>query len=155
MKTRYWFLKEGFEETSINKYFGFLVNDYGFIKIPQYSYVREIHSDFIKDNIIIKLVYDGTYWLEILKSKEIEAELLNYKKTTIDFENSNFKRYNITKLDPSKKIYNSVSSNNFQNKDLWYFSKLIKDNPEILNGDFSKFNWKYRLLKKIGLIKNK
>lgn len=155
MTAHYRFLDQGFTEKVLKKYFNFLVEEYGFIRIPQYQYGREIHSDYIKDDLIIKLVYEGSYTLEILKAGKIEPELLDHSKTTVDFDHSYFKRYDIVKLDPSGKIYNSVSSDNFPDKDLWYFSKLLKENPEVLKGDFSIFTWKYRLLKKIRINNKK
>ena len=155
MTAHYRFLDQEKKKKDLKRYFDFLVDEYGFIKIPQYQYGREIHSDYIKDDLIIKLVYEGSYTLEILKAGKIEPELLDHSKTTVDFDYSYFKRYDIAKLDPSGKIYNSVSSDNFPDKDLWYFSKLLKDNPEILTGDFSKFTWKYRLLKKLGMNNKK
>jgi len=154
MATAYKYLydQELFEK-DLKKHFEFLETKFGFKKIPEYQYVREIHNDYIKNDLIIKLTYEGSFWIEILKTKKVEPELINNKKTTVDFDYNYFKRYDLRNLDSSKKIYNSVSSENFPDKELWYFSKLLKDNPEILIGDLSKLTLKYKYLKRIGLKK--
>ncbi len=149
---KYLYDQELFEK-DLKKYFGFLEMEFGFRKIPEYQYVREVHNDYIKNDLIIKLIYEGSFWIEILKAKNVEPELINNKKTIIDFDYNYFKRYDLKNLDPSRKIYNSVSSENFPDKDLWYFSKLLKDNSEILNGDLSKLTLRYKYLKKFGLKK--
>ncbi len=133
------------------KYFNFLVTDFGFMPPITYNYVREIHTDYIKDNIIIKIIFDGSYFCEIIKLKSLDHELLAGKKRSIDIDINDKKIYPLSMLDPQKKLYNSVSNDNFPDKDLWYCSKLIKNNPEILQGDFTKFSFTYRLLKKVGL----
>ncbi|MDY0101826.1 MAG: hypothetical protein RBS07_02750 [Lentimicrobium sp.] len=71
-------------EIIIDKYFGFLERDFGFKKIPEYKYLREIHNDYIKDNLIIKLTYEGSYIVEMMKSKVVEKDLLDGNKRTID-----------------------------------------------------------------------
>ena len=137
----------------LDKHFKFLETEFGFRKIPEYQFVREIHNDFIKDDIIIKLAYEGSFWIEILKTKNIETELVKNEKHTVDFNYNSFKRYNLQDLDSSRKIYNSVSSDNFPDKDLWYFAKLLKDNSEILKGDLSILTSKHKYLKMLGLKK--
>jgi len=186
MKTQYRFLEQDLFEKDIDKYFGFLVTEFGYTKIPQYQYVREIHTDFIKDNLIIKLIFEGNFSLCILKARKIEPELLNYSKTTVDYDYNYFKRYNLEEITKSRNIYNSFSTINFQNESvenyskllkenpkealkkinsfmssdifkigyLWYYSRLLKRNSEILKGDLSKFSWKYKLLKKMNKTAN-
>ena len=133
----------------IMKHFDFLVKDYHFIKYPEYRYVREIHNDFVRNDLIIKLHYEGSFELEILKPKINIQDILNQKKRTVDFDYNQFDRYDLKNLDLDKKIHNSVSSDNFPDKDLWYFAKLLKKNPEILDGNLNKLKWIFRLLKRL------
>lgn len=135
----------------LNKYLGFLVEKFGYLKLPEYKYVREIHNDFVGKEIVIKLNYEGSFMLEVLKPNFKIENLLNGKKKTVDFEYSSFKRYNLRNLDLNKDIYNSISGDNYSNKDLWYFSKLLQENPDILEGDLTKLKWPYRFLKRLGL----
>ena len=135
----------------INKYFNFLVTDFGFMSPITYNYVREIHTDYIKEDIIIMITYEGSYCCGIIKLKSIDYELLAGKKRSVDIDKNIERYYPLSMLDPKKRLYNSVSNDNFPDKDLWYCSKLIKNNPEILQGDLTKFSFTYRLLKKIGL----
>jgi hypothetical protein len=134
------------------KYFTFLVNEYNFNKLPEYQYVTEVHNDFIKRNIIIKIVFAGNYWIDIIDTKKPIADLLDFVKKTVDFDYSKFVRYNLDNLDPDKKIYNSMEFNNACEKNLWYYSKLLRENPQILNGDFWKLSLRYKIFRKLGFV---
>lgn len=135
----------------MNNHFSFLTEKFGFIKIPEYNFVREIHNDYVKDNLIIKIIYDGGFWIYILKPRFDIKDILIGKKRTMDFDFSKFKQYDLTNLDLDKSIWNSISSNNFPDKSLWYYSKLLRENDEILNGKINKLTWMYGIMKKIGL----
>ncbi len=153
----------------VKVHFGFLETDFGFKKFPSYCYVREVHHDFIKNNLIIKLIFESTYLIEILASEQTEAEILNFEKKTIDYDYNHFQRYDLKNLDPGKKIFNSLLSNKknpmkdlpdcasdyddttmrentnqileeYRLMQLKYFEMLLRDNPEILKGDFSKLS---------------
>jgi len=135
----------------VNEYFDFLITDYNFKTPVTYNYAREVHTDYIKENIIVKIIYEGAYWCELIKLNKIDKGLLTGEKMITDMDYNSMTHFNLSSLDPDKKFYNSVSKDNFPDKELWYYSMLLKNNPEILNGDFSKFSIIYRLLKKIGL----
>ncbi len=135
----------------IMKYFGFLIDKYSFVKLPEYQYVREVHNDFVGNKIIIKLNYEGSLLLEILKPKFDIMEIINNQKRTVDYDYNSFDRYDLKNLDLNREIYNAVSNKNFPDKDFWYYSKLLEENPEILNGDLTKLKWKYRFLKRFKL----
>lgn len=132
------------------KHFGFLVQKFDYVKLPEYQYVREVHNDFVGKNIVIKLSYDGSFMLEILKPKFEIEQLLNGQKRTVDYQYYSFDRYDLRNLDLNKEIYLSVSKDNFPDKDLWYYSKLLQENSEIVKGDLTKLKWTYWLLKRIG-----
>ena len=136
---------------NVMKYFGFLIEKYGFVKLPEYQYVREVHNDFVGNEIIIKLNYEGSLLLEILKPKFDIREILNKQKRTVDYDYYSFDRYDLKNLDLNREIYDAVSNKNYPDKDLWYYSKLLKENPEILMGDLTKLKWKYRFLKRLKL----
>ncbi len=137
-------------DLAVKEYFDFLITDYKFKTPVTYNYIREVHTDFIKDDIVVKVVYEGAYWCELIKLNKIDKGLLTGEKRIIDISYNNMTHFNLSSLDPSKKLYNSVSEDNFTNKELWYYSMLLKNNPEVLHGDFSKISIIYRLLKKFG-----
>lgn len=139
---------------NIDNYFGFLEKSFGFIKIPEYGYAREMHNDYAKDGLIIKIVYDGDFWVDILKPKIDIKDILNGVKHTVDYEFSDFNSYKLSNLDLDKTIWNSLSSNNFPDKTLWYYSKLLREHTEILSGNLKKLSWSYIILRKLGLKKN-
>ena len=51
----------------ILKHFFFLVDNYKFKKEKEYQYVREVHNDFIGEELIIKIYYDGHFFLDVKK----------------------------------------------------------------------------------------
>jgi len=135
----------------IMKHFGFLVKKYNFIKLREYQYVREIHNDFVGKFIVVKLIYEGSFSIEILKPRFHIKDLIEGKKRTVDYDYNDFERYDLKNLDLKRAVYNSVSAVKFPDKDLLYYSKLLNENPEILQGDLTKLKWKYLLLKRLKL----
>ena len=140
-------------ENSIDKYFGFLESEYGFKKIPEYNHVREIHNDYIRDNLIIKLIYEGSYVVDLMKLRVADKDLLDGNKRTIDYDYFYFKRYNLNQFIRNKKSNKSFQKEYDSEKDLLYCSEILKNNPEILNGKTFKFSFMYRVLKQFGIRK--
>ncbi len=135
---------------SVDKYFSFLVNHYSFTKIPEYSYVREVHTDYIKDNLVINIGWDGGYFINLFTiPSEISQEVLSGKMKAAKVDLFTRKCYDLAKLDPGNKIYNSVSGDNFPEKEIWYYATLLKNHSEILVGDFNAFKLRNRLIKKL------
>lgn len=56
-------------EEDLEKVFHFLVDEFRFEKMPEYSHVREVYNDYWKNNLVVKFIYDGT--LRINVSKQI------------------------------------------------------------------------------------
>jgi len=133
-------------------YFDFLPN-LGFKGPFEYNDGREMQSDYVKGDLIIKIAYDGRYWVYVIKTKRAISELEIGTKTLKDFDHKFYKSYDLEYLDPKKKLFNSVDFNNKPEKYLWYYSKLLRDNPEILSGNLSKFSLINYLLRKLGLNK--
>jgi len=136
-----------------DKYFDFLLRT-GFKGPFEYNYVREIHTTYVKRNIIVNLIYEGSFWVYVYKTKKYIPELELGTKRIIDLDHSEYKSYDLFNLDPRRLIYNSVEFNNQIEKDLWFFSKLLKDNPEILDGNFKEFSVSKYILRKTGLMKH-
>jgi len=89
----------------------------------------------------------------IMKTKKTFTDLENGELNLLDIEPDDYAYYEISKLDYKKRFWNSVSDENFTEKYYWYYEKLIKNNPEILNGDFYKFSLGCLLLKKLKIKK--
>lgn len=131
----------------MEKYFGFLTSDHGFTKMPEYGYVREIHNDFIKKDIIINIVYEGNYSIEILKPERFDPELMNGIKKSVEYDYNFFKRCDLLNLDRSKKNVGLILSEQITERVLEYYSKTLKENLDILNGNFPKSSFKYNLIR--------
>lgn len=136
-------------DNDVKRYFDFLVTDFGFIKIKPYGYSRETHFDYIKENLIVKVSYDSGYFVNILKSKKIENDLLTNKTKSVDYDFKFFKRYDLKQLDKKRKIYNSANVQLSKEQELKYNSELLRQNPEILKSDFKKLTLRYLLIRKI------
>lgn len=135
-----------------NKYFEFL-RQYGFSEQIEYNYVREVRRDYIKGNIVISIAYDGNYWVDLIKTKVAIPSLATgaTKLKDIDFKYIQF--YDLTLLDTKNRLYDSIDFDYENEKNLWYYSSLLKNNPEILNGDLRKFSLTNRFLRQVGVKK--
>lgn len=133
---------------SIEKYFGFLSDEMGFNGPFEYSFVRQLMTDFIKDKVIVSISYDGDYCVNIFKTSELIPELLTGELRTIDLNAKQKTELEFDLLDSKRKLWNSVSNENFPDKKLWYYFRLIQLNPEVLVGNFEKTEFLYRLKQK-------
>mgnify|MGYP001182256712 FL=1 len=138
-------------DLGIDKFFDFLVTDFEFKGPFSYSYVREYHTDYVKGNLIVKVMYDGGFWVGLIVLKNPNPEIETGKLRVVDIDYSKTKSYELEELDWKKKLWNSVSSSNFPDKSLWYYSKILKQNPEILEGNLKKLSMRYKLLKMLKL----
>lgn len=138
---------------NIDKYFGFLERDFGFKKIPENTYVRETHNDYIRNNLIVKIIFEGSYIVFLMKAKFADKDLLNGKKKTIDYDYSFFKYYYLNQFAGNGKANKALVRGYDSAIDLLHCSEILKNNPEILNGNTSKFSFISRILKKIGIKK--
>jgi hypothetical protein len=135
----------------LDKYFGFLSTEQNFKGPYTYNYVREVHTDYVKGDLIVKIAFEGDYWVDIVKLKKPDPDIENGSKRVVDLDSSGFKYYTLGQLDHKKKLWNSISSDNFPEKRLWYFLNILRKNPEILNGNLEKFTLRYKLLKGLHL----
>ena len=128
-------------EDEIKRYFGFLEKEYGFKKLPQYNYVRELHTDFIKDNIIVKIIFEGSYIIEVFKLKVDNSGLINGTAKVVQLSKDNYASHYLSEL----------GKPDASSKGLEYYSSVLKANAEILHGNFSKFSTLYSFFKFLGL----
>jgi hypothetical protein len=136
-------------DDNVERYFDFLVTDFGFTKVTPYGYSREIHFDYIKENLVVKICYDGGFFVSILKSKTTENDLLICKKRTIDYDFNFFKHYDLRQLDIDKKIFNSGNVQMSKEKELKLNSELLRKNPDVLKGNINRLTLRYLIIKKI------
>ena len=91
-------------------------------------------------------MYDGDFWGGLIVLKNPNPEIETGKLRVVDIDYSKTKYYELEELDWKKKLWNSVSSSNFPDKRLWYYSKILRQNPELLKGNLEKFTQYYKLL---------
>ncbi len=125
----------------VDKYFNFLITEFNFKGPITYNFYREIHTDYIKDNIVVKIVYDGDYWCDLIKIKGGSKDILFREKRIVDIDREKLIYYEISDLDINRNLYHSIFIDDSSEKELWYYSTLLKKNPDVLNGDFRKFSF--------------
>jgi len=137
---------------SESEYFGFLTN-HGFNGPFKFNIAYEQHSTFVKGNIVIDIAYDGGFWVSIIKTKKLIPELESGTKKYSDLGFNEYLDYPLSLLDPKKSENQSLSVKSKPIDQLRYFSELLKENPEILDGDLRKFRLLNQLWRKLGLRK--
>ena len=121
----------------VNDYFNFLT-DFGFKGPIEYNISWEQQYLYVKEDIVIAITFDGgfcVYFKKIKPKNKIDINQLD------EYKELNFNAYtdfDLTLLDPNLEIYNAQNFDNPNEKTLSYYSKLFKDNPEILQGDLRK-----------------
>ena len=125
----------------------FLTTEFGFIKMPTYQYVREIHTDYIGENIVSKIVYDGGEWMHIFEPKFDARRLILDSKKTTDYEWGQFIWHNPQVLAQTN-LWKRIAIDQYSYPyTMWDYVTLLKANPEILSGDLSKLKWYYPVLR--------
>lgn len=107
--------------------------------MPEYSYVREVHNDYWKKNLLIKFFYDGT--LQINVSKVNRYNQNNF------FSNNNHNSIIALQNKISNDELNNLYSNagNFmQQAEL--IADILKLNSNILDGKLWKLTPLYKFL---------
>ena len=130
-------------EEDLGKVFHFLVESFGFEKMPEYSFVKEVYNDYWKRNLLIKFIYDGTLRINVSKLNKYEQNIL--------FSESNHKRIislqNKISVNELKTLY-SIKNNFEQQAEL--IADTLKLNSTMLDGKLRKLNPLYKLIYTIG-----
>jgi hypothetical protein len=112
-----------------DKYFNFLVKDFK-LKKSTYRVSRDLFTEYENEKVKFTIIYDGTETMYVS----------NHKKS-----------FKLDSLDSKKQIWNSVSSDNFPDKKLWWYYKIIERNPELIDGNMKKFSFWERLKRKLNI----
>ena len=133
-----------------DSYFGFL-KDFDFKGPISYGYSREYHIDYVKGNLIIKILWDGDPCVALLKTKKIFPGLEPGIQKSVDIDFRDYLYYDLKILDYKKRRFNSTTTNERIEDKLLYYSNLLKKNNEILQGDLRNFYPINRFLRWIGI----
>jgi len=123
-------------ELDLERHFYFLTTSYEFIKIPEYTIVREIYNDYQKNNLVVKLIYAGSLLVNI--------RTLNDGIKSFYTERNRNKIINLqTKLGANELMNLFDTQGNFELQ-AELIADLLKDNPSLLNGDLWQLTPWYR-----------
>lgn len=139
---------------TVDKCFGF-VRDYGFHGPFAYQMNGAFYNDFVKDDLVISIIYDDRYWVEFIRTKDTFPGLNTGEIKLHQIDPKNLQFFDLTLLDRRQKIFNSVEFIDFDDKVLWYYSRLLRTHTHVLNGDLlrlkdsNKFLKLFRIRKKV------
>ena len=131
-------------EEDLEKVFHFLVESFGFEKIPEYSNVREVYNDYKTKNLLIKFIYDGTLRINVSK-------LNRYKRNNFFSENNHkniIALQNKISLDELETLYSVKGKFNEQAE---LIADILKHNSHILNGKLWTLTPLSKFINAIGL----
>ena len=113
-------------EKDLEKYFKFLVKEFGFEKMPEYAHVREVYNDYWKKNLVIKFIYDGTLRINISKQKSYSQDVFFSEKN----HKSIMSLQNKISVERLKTLYNNPGNFVDQAK---LIAETLKNNTNILD----------------------
>lgn len=126
---------------NIDKCFGF-VREFGFHGPFAYHIDRAFYNDYVKDDLIISIIYDDRFWIEFIRTLEIIPGLNTGETKLHEIDPRRLQFYDLTLLDRKGRIFDSVEFIDYDDKILWYYSKLLRYHPPVLHGDLSKLRVK-------------
>lgn len=133
----------------IRKSFEFL-KEYNFYGPIIYPNGVEVNFDYISENSIINITYEPghEFLTKLVRLKTAFTEMEHEKIRWRNLKNSEYKIYDIGLfLDPNKRIKNSIQIKNQGDKNIEYYSGLLKTNFKVLENDFSDFSVWHLVLK--------
>ena len=113
-------------EKDLEKYFKFLIEEFGFEKMPEYAHVREVYNDCWKNNLVIKFIYDGTLRINISKQKSYTQDVYFSEKN----HNRIMSHQNKISAEELKTLYNNPG--NFEGQ-AQLIAETLKNNTNILD----------------------
>jgi hypothetical protein len=131
---------------NIDKCFGF-VREFGFQGPFAYQINRAFFNDYVKDDLVISVIYDGRFWIEFIRTFKLIPGLNTGETRLHEIDPKQMQFYDLTLLDRKQRIFKSVEFIDFDDKLLWYYSKLLRHNTYVLQGDLSKLKESRRFLK--------
>ena len=113
-------------EEDLEKVFHFLVDEFRFEKMPEYSHVREVYNDYWKNNLVVKFIFDGTLRINISKQIFYKQEVYFSEKN----HNSIMSLQNKSSAAELNTLYNNPGNLEVQAK---LIEDTLKSNTNILD----------------------
>lgn len=128
--------------------FDFLVSEYGYSGPVKWNIAYEMEFTYTKQLLFVNISYDGAFFVSV---GQIRKEIEGFASGRIllkDIDHRNQLRYDITDL------ISAVDKNELYTQSdpfavLAGLAGVMRQNPEILNGDWHKFSIRHRLKQKL------
>ena len=133
-------------QLKIEKYFEFLKTDFGFKGPFYWNLAYEQEYTFINGQYYLNIGFDGGFFVSVGKTNELIPDLSTGKMTLKDVKYKERKSIELFNLLSEKE---KIDLKNIKNPsdELHFWSKIVKANSEILQGNWFKFSIKYKLKK--------
>ena len=113
-------------EKELEKDFKFLVEKFGFEKMPEYTHVREVYNNYWKKNLVVNFIYDGTLRINISKQKSYNQDIYFSEKN----HNRIMSHQDKISAEELKTLYNNTGKFIGQAK---LIAEILKNNTNILD----------------------
>jgi len=130
----------------VDKYFGFLRTEYNYNGPFEYNTGHEMGCYYTNGKIVLYIGYDASYNVEIRKfNKEIEDLRTGHLHLRdLDCQCSSYDLLNL--ISSPSAFYSKYSNSDDQ---INVYLKTLKENLEMLNGDFRMFSKRHIIIQKV------
>jgi hypothetical protein len=127
--------------------FDFLVSDFGFQGPYEFDLTYESHLNYVKNQVLIDIFYDGAYCVILYDTINPMAGLESGISILKDVDRRKWRFYylHLIAKDGRQRLREAHQQPNEQ---LRYYSQILKDNRELMEGNFKKFSFLHKLLRK-------
>jgi len=133
-------------QLKIEKYFEFLKTDFGFEGPFYWNLAYEQEYTFINGQYYLNIGFDGGFFVSVGKTNKLIPGLSTGKVTLKDVKYKERKSIELFDILSEKE---KIDFKNIKNPsdELHFWSKIVRANSEILQGDWYKFSIKYKIKK--------
>ena len=131
---------------NVDEYFGFLRTEFNYYGPFEYNTGQEMGCYYTNGKIVLYIGYDSSYNVEIKKFKK-EIEDLRTGHLHLRDLDCQFSSHNLLNLISNTEDFYSKYPNS--DDQINVYSKTLRENLEILNGDFRKFSKRYMIIQKL------
>ena len=141
-------------KSEVTKYFEFLKTEYGYSGPFEWQCAYDKEYTYVKGNHYLNIAFDGAFFLSVGETKKVIPELATGKLKLGDINHNERKSFDLMYLlsQEEKTAHHNINNSD---EELMFWANIIKNNSEILIGNWNKFSIKYKITKYIKTIISK